>query len=54
MIKSEQNKRDKKILRAYFEGEKVRNLASRYGLYPQRIYQIIDEWNKKQREILDK
>ena len=40
MIRTEQEKRDKKIIQAFYTPEKVRFIASIYGLYPQRIYQI--------------
>lgn len=43
MIKKEQDRRDKKILEAYNSGEKVRFIAAMFGVYPQRVYQVLAE-----------
>ena len=42
MIKSEQNKRDEKIIEAYLSGESVRMVGARFGLTTQRIHQVLD------------
>lgn len=54
MIKSEQEKRDKKICEAYFNQDKVRFIAAIYGLFPQRIYQIWKENKLDPKKRLDK
>ena len=43
MIKSEQKKRDEKIIKAYFGKEKVKFIALDNGLDTARIYQIWKE-----------
>ena len=54
MIRSEQNKRDKKIIHLYLGNESVRNLAARFGLSTQRIHQILDDYGIDKRKTLDK
>lgn len=54
MIKSEQDKRDKKITKAYNGGEKVRMLAAYFGLSTQQIYNILKRNEPVDKKRLDK
>jgi len=54
MIKTEQDKRDKKIIEAYLAGEIVRFLASINGLTTQEIYHILKRNKIKLRKRFDK
>lgn len=54
MIKSEQDKRDKKILEAYNRGESVRMIAARFGLSTQQTYNILGGLGITFKKRLDK
>jgi hypothetical protein len=54
MIRTEQEKRDKKIIQAYLAGGKIRYISAIFGLYPQRIYQILEKYKIKVVKKLDK
>ena len=54
MIKSEQDKRDKKILEAYNKGENVRMIGAYFCLSTQQINNILNKFMVKRRKRLDK
>jgi Mor family transcriptional regulator len=54
MIRSEQEKRDKKILKAFNKGISKRMLAAYYGLSTQQIWNILERFKKDKKKTLDK
>lgn len=54
MIKSEQDKRDRRIRKLYLEGKTKREIALKFGLSTQQIYNILVYKPEEDKKRLDK
>ncbi len=54
MIRSELEKRNKKVIEAYKNGENPRMLAARTGLSTQQVYNILYKAGLRHNKTLDK